>query len=124
MSAGRYDLVIEQGATYERKIAYRDAAGVLVSLTDWSVQSHVRENIADATPKIVLAGGGGIDYIKTGSFGSAPNNYNISINISPTVTVAQTSYTTGYWDMELVDPSGKVIRLLEGRVKIVPEVTR
>jgi len=42
MAAGKYNLLIEQGATYQVEIQYKDSAGVAVDLTGYSGKLHTR----------------------------------------------------------------------------------
>lgn len=49
---------------------------------------------------------------------------NIVITIAATVTDDYTAPSTGVYDLELVDSSSNVYRILEGRFQITPEVTR
>ena len=107
------DLIIEQGATFYRKIAMTDSDGVVVDLTGASASMQIRadyggEIIADSTSNITLT------ITEASGF--------IEVTIAPTVTAA-ISYREGKYDVEVTYASGTVERILQGDVVICREVT-
>ena len=116
MAAGIYDIIIEQGADWRLVITWKDAEGVPVNLTGYTARMHMREKVEYATPfmsfttsdsSIVLGGAAGTIQIKA------------SAAVTSTVTAKE-----GVYDLELVAPSGDVVRFLEGLVIVSEEVTR
>lgn len=116
MPAGSLDLTIEQGATYEKKFIWKDANSVLIPLTGYVARMQVRAVLADAEFLIELT-------TENGGIALGGANGEIDLLISATDTAAITWFT-GVYDLELQDGSGKVTRLLEGKVKVKAEVTR
>jgi hypothetical protein len=109
MPAGTYHLLVEQGATLVRTItcAIDDPS---FTWAGWSPRAQVRtvaaangELLLDLTPYLSVAG---------------PT---ITLLVPAAVTANLTR--NGVWDLELAK-DGTVVRLLEGRVDLSPEVTR
>lgn len=117
MAAGRYRLVIEQGATLDQLIRWRDGDGALVDLTGYTARCQVRASFASETKLIDLTTeNGGIE------LGGAAGTIRLLASAETTAALALTGL--GVWDLELVSPGGVVTRLLEGRVVLSREVTR
>lgn len=110
-----YHLVIQQGATFQRTVTWKDENGAAINLTGYTARLQIRET-ADATSTLVsLTDSSGI--VLGGSAGT------IAITISATATAAFT-WTRAVYDLELVTAGGIVTRLLEGSVSVTPEVSR
>jgi hypothetical protein len=119
--AQTYNIHIDQGSTYTLTVEYIDAVGAAVDLTNYEARMQVRETVASTT---ILA-----------SFTSSPA---VGLVITPpptlgkvvlTITSAQTAaytFTNGVYDLEVFDASipPAVVRLLQGRFVVNPEVTR
>ena len=108
MSAGRWDLRIEQGSTFMQLFTVSEPADW--TWDGWSARSQIRSAPAD--------------------------DGDLLLNLTPYLTVlgpavrlaipaAQTEALTrnGVWDLEMVNGS-TVVRILQGRAVISPEVTR
>ena len=116
MAAGTYNFASEQGATLERIITYRDSAGALVNLTSYTARMQIRVAVETATFILELTtANGGITL--GGALGTS------SILISDTV-MSSIPAATYVYDLEIVSPSGKVTRLVEGKFAVKAEVTR
>jgi ketopantoate hydroxymethyltransferase len=108
-------MVIQQGATFQRTVTWKDENGALINLTGYTARLQIRET-PDATATIVsLTDSSGL--VLGGSAGT------IAITISATATAALT-ITRAVYDLELVTAGGIVTRLLEGTVSVTPEVSR
>jgi hypothetical protein len=126
MSAGRYDIILEQGATFDLPLTYRDPAGTPVDLTGYTARMQVRE--APASSVLVEFNS---DLTANGFIfitGSAENredgaNGNIRILLSSANAAALPRFQ-GRYDLELEDATGYVIRLLEGQFRVEPEITK
>lgn len=115
MDTGEYDLLINQGATYERVIRAKDDSGEYVDLSEgYSARSQIRRHKGDAEPQ---------HDIEPEIIPLEPEGNGILISISDTVT-AGFDFERGVWDLELIDGTGKVTRILEGIVIVSKEVTR
>lgn len=108
LSAGDWDLYIEQGATFvERFIVDDDPA---FTWDGWTARSQIRSE-ASATGDLLLDL---TDYLTvTGG----------EIKIAVPASVTSTLTRNGRWDLEVVQ-GATVVRLLNGRVIVSPEVTR
>lgn len=110
----RYDIVIEQGATFELVVEWKDPAGSAINLAGYTAAMQVRKTFGGPT---VL---------------SLSNVSGIAIDAALgklTITVARATTQTlpapmqGVYDLEVA--TGTVTyRLLEGSVLVTPEVTR
>lgn len=119
MAAAKLNLVIEEGATFKKSLIWRnteEAGGTPIDLTGKEGRMHIRESIDDATPQITL---GSSEIVLGGVTGS------IDITLGATSTV-NLAFEEGVYDLEIFDPGDPddVTRLLEGSVKVKPEVTR
>ena len=113
------DLIIYQGATFRKAWDIVDKqSGSPVDLTGYTARMHIRGKIKDELPVVVLTTtNGGISIMITES------QTVLSLFISAEVTAALT-ISKGVYDLEIVDTSGEVYRLVQGQVTISKEVTR
>ena len=122
MAAGKYSMLIEQGATLDLSLLYKDSTNTPIDLTDYSARMKIRSGYADDNPTTYFSLTDNLDPDGTGiTLGEADGT--IGIFISADKTAAQ-SFDTAYYDLELESPLGIVTRLLEGTVKLSKEVTR
>ena len=117
MSAGRFDLIIEQGATYSQTFTYETAAGLPINLTAYTAAMQIRET---AESDVVLATSGGSTPSITLTLGGALGTIVVAMTAAKTALL---SFDTAVYDLELTTGT-TVIRLLEGEVKLSKEVTR
>ena len=117
MSAGRFDLIIEQGATYTQTFTYETAAGVPINLTAYTAAMQIRESVESTA---VLATSSGTSPSITLTLGGSAGT--IIVTMTATVTAAF-AFDTAVYDLELTTGT-TVLRLLEGEVKLSKEVTR
>jgi hypothetical protein len=125
MPAGRYNLLIEQGATYTLELQYKDSNGAIVDLTGYSGRLQIRPSIGSPTVYLCLSSslnpdGTGLNF--SGSNGTTPpTSGSIGVYISAT-TSSMLTFDTGVYDLEI--QSGTfVTRLLQGNVQLSKEVT-
>lgn len=111
MSAGQYDVVIEQGADLVLAFRWFDGDGVQVALSGYTAQMQARKFatasavLFDFTPYLTISG----------------DEVQLSV---PAAATAAIDWVSGRYDLELTDPLGGVTRLIEGTVTVSPEVTR
>ena len=113
MAAGKYNILIQQGSDYIQKITVKESVSQLaVDITGCTVRGQVRVNVEDTTPAASF-----VAAVTDGAAGE------FQISLSNTVTAAL-DFETGYYDVEIVYPSGVVDRLLQGKAVLSKEVTR
>lgn len=132
MAAGKYNFTIEQGATTNFEIQYKDSNNQAVDLTQYTGRLQIRPNFADNTTSSYLilssslnSDGTGLNF--SGSSGTkSPTEGSIGVYIAACTSSALT-FNQGLYDLELYSGSGEcafTIRLLQGTVKVSKEVTR
>ncbi|GHD70195.1 hypothetical protein GCM10010317_076990 [Streptomyces mirabilis] len=107
LSAGDWDLYIEQGSTFVQTYTVTDEG---FTWAGWSARSQIRsapadsgEILLDLTPYLAVIGA--------------------AIRLAIPATQTQTITRNGVWDLEVYQGS-TVVRLLNGRAIVSPEVTR
>ena len=109
LAAGEWDLLIEQGATFSQEFdcTLDDPAFTWAGFTARAqIRSEASANgdlLLDLTEYLTITGG------------------TVALDIPASVTAGLTR--NGRWDLEMVLGSG-VVRLLQGKASISPEVTR
>jgi hypothetical protein len=126
MAAGKYTFIIEQGATTDFEVVWKDSAGTPINLSSYQARMQIRSGYgssatlyanlsssldADGTG-LNLSGSNGLNPLSSGSIGIF-----ISAASSSNFTFGEARY-----DLEMVSGS-YVTRLLEGKVKLSKEVT-
>jgi hypothetical protein len=130
MAAGKYNFTIEQGATVDFEIQYKDSNNKPVDLTGYSGRMMIRSNFADNTPTTYLtlssslnSDGTGLNF--SGSRNSKPpTSGSIGIYIAACTSSALT-FVTARYDLEIYSGSNcpYTVRLLEGQVNLSKQVT-
>ena len=124
MASGKYSFVIEQGATIDFEVQYKDSSNAPVNLAGYQARMQIRSDyggslIANLSSSLDsdgtglnLSGSNGITPVASGSIGifiSAASSSNFNFN-------------EARYDLELV--SGSIVtRLLEGKVRLSKNVT-
>lgn len=116
MPAGRFDLLVEQGATFHREVLWHDIDERPVDLTGYTAQMQVRASVKSRDVMLELSTANGLIVLY-------PALGKLVLYIPATATNALPSKRAVY-DLELTSPSGVVTRLLEGSFHISPQVTR
>lgn len=116
MPAGKYDITIEQGATFSLVLTWKDSQGNPIDLTGYTAKMDVRRSYSSSDTLLSLTtSNGGV------SLGGISGQ--VIMHASATITES-ISPTSAIYDLELESPTGFVTRLIEGRATISPEVTR
>lgn len=106
--ATKANLVIDQGSTFASSIDILDENDEPVVLTNYSARGQIRKHFTSTNS---------VSFTTTMSNGSLV----ISLTANQTGNLVSGRYV---YDIELIDPVGTVLRILEGIVTITPEVTR
>jgi hypothetical protein len=115
MPAAHYDLIIEQGATFEKTVTWKDSDGNAVDLTGYTARMQIRRSKSSTTTILSITTDDAI------TLGGTAGTVAISI---PAATTATFTFRRAVYDLELVSGGGVVYRLLEGVVGLSKEVTR
>ena len=128
MSAGRYSFTIEQGATLDFELAYKDSNNEKIDLTDYQGRMQIRPSVGSDTVYITLSSsldddGTGLNF--SGSDGlNPPPSGTIGIFISA-ASSSLLDFNEAVYDLEIASGSNYpiVTRLLEGQVRLSKNVT-
>lgn len=116
MSAADYNIIVEQGATFQLNITWKDEAGVVIDITGYTARMQVRATKAATT--VLLAATTENGYITLGGVAGT-----VAISVPASVTAAL-SFVRAVYDLELISSTGIVTRLVQGGVCLSKEVTR
>jgi hypothetical protein len=113
----RQNLTVYQGADYQRALEFKDNSAVLMNLTGYTFRGQVKSSYADEDPVFSIAFTLRNQITDTGL---------VDMLISDTATsaISITKATNYIYDIEMVDADGIVTRVLEGSLKLYPEVTK
>jgi phage gp45-like len=116
MLAGKYNMVCDQGSTFQRIIEIKDADGVVFPLTGYTARMQIRRDI-DATATLMELTNANGRITINGALGA------ITMTLTPELTVSLTK--SGVYDLEIVKTStGEVHKVLRGEFRLEKEVTR
>ena len=120
MAAGKYDITIEQGATYTLNLSYKDSDGDVINLSSgYTSRMKIRESVGGT---IITSTESGDSPKNTTSIALAASGNNIIVTISATNT-ATFDFDNAVYDLELVAGAGVIDRVIEGRVFLSKEIT-
>jgi len=126
MAAGKYSFIIEQGATTDFEIIWKDAEGSRSDLTGYHARMQIRSDYGtNSTLYASLSSSLKADGTGLNLSGSLGNNPLSSGSIGIFISAASSStfnFNEAKYDLEVVSGS-YVTRLLEGRIKLSKEVT-
>jgi len=128
MAAGRYSFTIEQGATLNFEIAYKDSEGTPVDLTGYQARMQIRPKPGSNITYLTLSsslGPCGTGLNMGGSSGiNPPTSGTIGIYISST-TSSMLDFNEASYDLEIAigEDCPIVTRILEGNVRLNKNVT-
>ena len=133
--AGTYNITIEQGATYNATLTWKDRSGVPVDLSGYEGCMQIKTAVSESsgTAILQLSSSMGETYARNANAaflslsGSIPftthqvsGSIGLYIGYNITSTLNKGDYV---YDLELIDSSATKTRLLQGKVKISQQVT-
>lgn len=116
MTAGVINLIIEQGTDYTLPLIWKDENDAPIDVTGFTARMQAREAKASTTTFLDMT-------TENGQIIMGINDGLITLTLTSAVTTAITAIQ-GFYDLEIIDGSGLVTRLLEGQMTISQEVTR
>jgi len=118
MAAGRRNIIIEKGATFQFNLLWKDANDVAINLTGYTARMQVRKTVNSTDTLLdMTTENSGI------ALGGVAGTIAVTATATATAAISEAA-KTGVYDLELVSGAGVVKRLVEGDVTIKPEVTR
>lgn len=116
MSAGLLDLIIEQGATYQKNIQWQDAKNPSASISGFIVYMEVKSSTLSDTVLLPLS-------TTNGRITVSPTNNTITLYLSATET-SIIDWTYAVYDLYIKSPLGVAVKILQGSIRTVPSVTK
>ena len=117
MSAGYHHFIIEQGATFGQTLTLKDSSDTLINLTGYtSAEMDLRETPESSSEVITLTTAN-----NRISLGGSAGTVTLSISAADT---ANLTAGDGVFDLEVVDGSSRVFRILEGTYTIRRNISR
>lgn len=117
MTATALDLTIQQGDDWSKVVPVVDANGNPVTMTGYNAAMMIRPFAGSSVLLLSLTSNPAAGIVITATPGS----------VTLTITSAQSALLwpqPAVYDLELIDPSSKVTRLLSGNFIVLPAVTR
>jgi len=109
--AGKHNIIIEQGSSFDGLDLTIDSDGTPIDLTGYSFAGSIKSSFYSSAIMATFV----VNIID-------PINGVVSLTLPNSVTQTL-SPGSAIYDVEMTDTTGKVTRLLEGRVTITPEIT-
>ena len=117
MSAGYHHFIIEQGATFGQTLTLKDSSDTLINLTGYtSAEMDLRETPESSSEVLTLTTAN-----SRIALGGAAGTVTLSISAADT---ANLTAGDGIFDLEVVDGSSRVYRILEGTYTIRRNISR
>ena len=117
MSAGYHHFIIEQGATFGQTLTLKDSSDTLINLTGYtSAEMDLRETPESSSEVITLTTAN-----NRITLGGSAGTVTLSISSADT---ANLTAGDGVFDLEVVDGSSRVFRILEGTYTIRRNISR
>jgi hypothetical protein len=119
MAAAKYKMTVEQGTTWSKVFTWQVKDNnhfQPVNLAGYTARMHVRRRITDANFIIALTTTNGAI-----TLGGAAGTISLALTAEQTAALPAGAFV---YDLEIVNPSGVVERLLKGTFLVDPEVTR
>lgn len=116
MSAVQQNITIEQGATFQLELIWKNPDTTPINLTGYTARMQVRKKHTDSTKILDLT-------TQNGKIVLTPLQGKINVTV-PAADTEDITIKSGVYDLELESSTGIVTRLIEGCVTVTPEVTR
>jgi hypothetical protein len=120
MAAGKYNFVIEAGATYTTTISYVNNTDSYIPIT--RARLSVKDHITDETYVYRATTNNSLDVGAFQHLQLLSPSGRFSLTIPATVTAGFT-FNQGVYDCEVFLTDGSIVRILEGKFKVKPQVS-
>lgn len=115
MLAGTHNFTIDQGAYWQRLIKLFNPDESIYNLTGYTARMHLRRDIKAASPVIALTTENGRIAIN-----GAAGTITLTLQAADTATIQHDCV----YDLEIIAGDGKPYRVIQGNIRLNPEVTR
>ena len=131
MAAGRYSFVIEQGATVDFDVVYKDTDGNKVDFTAYTAAMQIRDTAGGSTLHATLTSSlSGLGQKNASSSFISLSGSNLSMPLASGsigiymghAVTNDLDFDEGYYDLEITSGSIRT-RLLQGKVQFSKQVT-
>lgn len=124
MAAAEYNITIEQGATFTRTLTLKDGNGAGIDLTGYQFRGYVKES-QSATSTLAIFQFTLANQTTSPGVVTAVLPYSDTAALPvPESTKAALKNAVYLYDIEAQTPAGDVLRLLQGKATVVPEITK
>lgn len=113
----RHNLTVYQGSDYRRAMELRDNLDTLMDLTGYVFRGQVRQKYADSNATFSFT-------FTLRDQTSEEGMVDMLLAATDTALVSISKITDYIYDIEMVTADGDVKRIMEGNLKLHPEVTR
>ena len=113
--AGTHNFTINQGTTFSRRLRIKNSEGEPFDLTGYQARMQIRRQLTDSSFYVELS-------TENGRITLEPEDGVILLYMSDDIT--RTIPKDGVYDLEIESEVGEVFRVIEGKVRLKPEVTR
>lgn len=123
MTAGRLNLTFEVGAKFSKQLTWNDSTGSPIDTSLYTAEMQIRQTASDATVLLRLTSVGPGPTEGTITLSGVDGGILLEVGADVTDDI---TWASGVYDLEMTlisDPTC-VIRLLQGNVKSVANVTR
>lgn len=119
MPAGTLNLTIEQGATFRKLLTWKTGTPPTpVDLTGYAARMQMRNSPTAPTAVVSITNTPNSQGVIT--LGGLTGTIEIYINDTATMSIT----SGGVYDLELIAPNTDVIRLVQGKYTISPNITK
>lgn len=116
MSAGTYDILVEQGAVFNRVLTWRDSTGALINLTGYTARLSVKQSYDSSTIVFEMTTNNGRI-----TLGGAAGTVTLYISANDTDDIPAKRFV---YDLKLVPSNNNnAVRVVQGTFEVVPQVT-
>ena len=123
MTAGKLNLTMEVGAKFTKQLTWNDSTGSPIDTSLYTAEMHIRVTVDAATTLLELRSNA--PAVDEGSITLSGGDGGILLEVGADVT-DDITWPAGVYDLELtlIADATDIKRLLEGKVKANPNVTR
>ena len=119
MAAGKYDITIEQGATFTLNLSYKNSAGAVLDLSSgYTARMKIRESTGGTIIASTESGDTPKDTLSI-ALAASGNNIIVTMTAANTATL---DFDNAVYDLELI-AGAAIDRIIEGRVFLSKEIT-